>query len=91
MDAIPFKKPSAKALLNALPEADRAAFISDLLAAALAFEQDKEAVGYASMILYRDGKRSLFWNTVRGSGFALERAFTRSGQEIIRHLREKVD
>ena len=91
MEAIPFKKPSAKALLQSLPEADRKAFVADILTEAVEFEKDKDAVGYVFLTLYRSGTRTLRWNTVRGSVTALEGALRRSGQEIIKFLRERGD
>ena len=89
MDAIPFKKPTTKALLTALPEKTRREFATDMLDAVLDLEKDKDAVGYVTMVLYRDGKKMLWWNSVPGSGVPLEGALRRSCREIIKYLREK--
>lgn len=87
MDALPFKKPAVKALLDSISDETRKEFVSQMLLAAIAMETENDAVGFAAVILYRDGRRRLFWNTVRGSGFALEQAFKRCGQEIVKFTR----
>lgn len=89
MTLLPFRKPPVKALLPEIPDVDRKAFIADLLNAAIEMESDKDAVGFAVMILHRDSRRTFRWNTAMGSGRSFERAFRRSIQEIAKYLQEK--
>ena len=89
MTLLPFKKPATQAVLQSISAEARKEFVADMLDAVLRFEADQDAVGYVTVILYKNATRRIWWQTVSGSGVALEGALRRSGQHIIKYLRTK--